>query len=314
MGLTGVADGTDPTNVFYNPANVLSTTGIYFNGAYRSVPSPFTDDLWFASMNVGGGYRIPDETDFYSFGIDVSGAQFDYGESIATDTEGNPLGEFHSKENYISVAAGAAVSLATDYRLAAGVAVKRWWADYAPASTYSDGDPVELNATAFDLGTTFAIDFYSSDWRITPAVGFAYLSEGKDFDTGNGNTDPLPAHVSAGLSVQFEGPSTEISNTNVPVIAFTQNIDWTEWLHGDRTTFGIGLEVAAYQIGFLRLGYFSDDEMDWSQSTFGLGIGIPSDWVQFRFDYARYPIYGDYGLSSQSNPGMYNLSLIWPLS
>jgi hypothetical protein len=309
MGVTGVADAGDPANVYYNPANVLDRTGMYANGSFRRLPELFGTEMWFGAIDIGGGYREADESNFYSFGGNVTLAQFDYGTSIATDTQGQPIGEFHSKENFFSAAVGAGVSFATKYRLSAGLAVKRWWADYAPAH-FQPTDALDPAATAYDIGTVFAVDFFTSGWRITPAAGLAYIDGGSDFEVGEAQIDPLPTRVIGGLSLQADGPETEIFDTGVPVVSLTQNVDWTDWSNGGRTTWGLGLEVAAYQIAYLRLGYYSDDQLDWSESTWGLGIGIPAGSFRARFDYARYPQYGSW-LSPETGSDMYNVSLMW---
>jgi hypothetical protein len=313
MGLTGTADASDPANVFYNPANVLTQNGAYVNGAYRNVPSDFIDDLWFGAANAGVGYRVADGSDYYAFGCDVGWARFDYGSPILTDSLGAPVAGFHSMENYVSAALGAGVSFAGKYRLAAAFAVKRWWADYAPAGFVPGPDtaPLEPAATAFDLGTTFAVDFRAGEWLIAPAAGLAWANGGGDYDAGNGGTAPLPGRVTGGVSARLEGPSTTVYGTPVPAIVLTQNADRTDWSDGDRSTWGLGLEVAVLQIAFMRVGYYRDDEVDRSDSTWGVGIGLPAGAFRARFDYARYPDASGLRASSDAGAGMYNLSLAW---
>jgi hypothetical protein len=70
MGETGVADNSDPANIYFNPANVVGSPKVYVQGARWGVAPDLADDVW-----TGGGSDFTKtaslcEEDKYGFAID----------------------------------------------------------------------------------------------------------------------------------------------------------------------------------------------------------------------------------------------------
>jgi hypothetical protein len=79
-----------------------------------------------------------------------------------------------------------------------------------------------------------------------------------------------------------------------PLLGLTANLDVTDGQMFDRSeVFGGGLELAVMRMVFLRGGYVKDRHVDLSDTTFGFGLGLATEKLQVRADYARNPAGGD---------------------
>ncbi len=66
MGLSGVADASDPSNTFYNPANIFFISGAYLTGSYAKLVPDLADDVYTGSLGVAGGtrFRLGESSEF----------------------------------------------------------------------------------------------------------------------------------------------------------------------------------------------------------------------------------------------------------
>lgn len=284
MGETGVADNSDPANIFFNPANVIGFANVYLQGSRWGVAPDIADDIWTGGGSAGISYERAGAPQLHTLSADVSYGRLDYGESIVTDPTGMPMGTFHSKEEYYALTIGAGFAFGERWGLRMGGAAKRWDADLTPMR--------ELDALAFDIGATLALRATLTEWSITPALAVAYLDAGPDVDVpAPDQDDPLPTRFQFGTSVRVESPTTRIFSADVPVMAIVYNVDATDRLHDEPFSWGIGGELAVAQILFVRAGSadFDDEEGETSDdgSGWGVGLGIPAGSFRARFDYTK---------------------------
>ena len=178
-----------------------------------------------------------------------------------------------------------------DLRL--GVAGKRFWAEYAPAQFTQNVFEANPAWRACDVGTVVAVPTDVAGWAVTPALGFAYVNFGGEIDFED-DSDPFPARLHYGASIRVDGPGVAVGPARVPLLSFVQNVDAVDRLHGDSYSWGMGAELAVLQILFLRAGTSDEqDEYDFDQSAWSIGIGAPVGPLRARFDYARVSQYDE---------------------
>jgi hypothetical protein len=290
MGETGVADNSDPANIYFNPANVIGPARVYAQGSHWKLEPILADDLWTGGGSAGVSLER-DESRVSTLAADLSYGRFDYGTSIATDPAGNPLGEYHSYEQFFSLALGGCVALSDSWDLRIGAAGKRWTANYGPAQ-FGGGPPYEFDAFAFDVGATLALRTTLEAWSVMPAAAVAIVNAGPDYDTPDFGSDPLPTRFHFGASVRVDSPTRRILGADVPVVAMVYNTEAVERFHDEDFSWGIGAELAVMQILFVRAGvsdYKEEDEFDQpvTVSGWGFGLGVPAGRIRARFDYTK---------------------------
>ncbi len=287
MGETGVADNSDPANIYFNPANVVGPRSVYANGSRWGLVPDIADDVWIGRGS--GGVRLR-SSDGLALGADVTYGRLDFGESIATDPSGNPLGVFHSFEEYIALTFGAGLNFGDDWELRLGGSAKRYHADLAPPDVSNQLQGIELDAWAFDLGSTLARRYDVGEWDIVPAIAVACVNLGADIDTDSGD-DPLPTRLHFGTSMRGESPTVQIFGADVPMLALVYNLEATERMHDGYFSWGLGGELAIAQVLFVRAGTLDiEDELEYQQisrSGWGVGVGVPVASLRTRVDYSK---------------------------
>lgn len=308
LGETGVADNTDPANVWFNPANVVGPARVYAQGTSWYVAPDTYEDMYVRGGNGGLSYETGAEGQPLSLAMDVSFAKFSYGQSIATDPTGVPLGTFEPWEKSFSVALGAGYLFQNGLDLRLGAAVKQFWAEYLPAEFTMEGSDLEMDAVAFDVGATLALRRPASGWSLTPALAVACVNMGSDMEGPFGGEVPLPTRLHAGTSLCAEGPATRILGGDVPMVAVVCNLDVTERFHDEPFSVGFGTELSLARIAFLRMGVFSlssEEDTDEDGFNWGFGFGIPAGSFRARFDYTQ--------PSGVNDQNVYGLALTWML-
>jgi hypothetical protein len=294
MGETGVADNSDPANLYYNPANAVGTASVYAQASHWDLPL-FSDDIWIGGGSAG--VRL-ESGDRMRLAADLAYGRLDYGESIATDPAGNPLGEVHTFEEYVTLTLGVGWEFSDEWELRLGTAGKRYDGHY-PSALFTQPilDDGGFDAFAFDLGTTLARRFVVGEWSVTPALAVAFVNFGGEIDTPYGN-DPLPTRFHFGSSVRVESSTTRILSADVPVIAIVYNVEAVDRYHGnhgDIFSWGIGGELSVAEVLFVRAGTsdIDDDATDNidEKSGWGVGLGLPVGPMRTRFDYTKTSAY-----------------------
>ncbi len=201
-----------------------------------------------------------------------------YGESIATDPAGTPLGAFTSWEGTLS--ASFAMNLSNS--VGAGITMKFIRVDYAP-------DEFTQDANAEGAGTSFAVDL-GTLWKLEKQrvnVGFAVTNMGPDIAfIDREQSDPLP--ITARLGTAWTAISDDVSN-----LLLTFDVEQSlVWLIDDNIDkrrseiWHVGTEYRYVNLLAGRLGYVYDQDGDFSAPTYGLGF-IYKD--KLSLDYANVP-------------------------
>ena len=278
MGDIGAADNSDPSTIYYNPANVCSATRVY--GLVSQQRFELDDNLWARRANLGFAGSSPQSP--WMVGLDFGYGRLNYGESILTDTGGNPLDTLDTYEDVASVTMGLGFHAGKVLDMRFGGAVKMWRARFDQ----------QYQATSFDAGVAMTLHERYGAWNITPSLGAAMIDAGEDIAFPNLDaTDPLPTRVNVGASLCIESSPCNVMSARVPLVAVTVQAEAIKQLHEDHE-WGIGNEIAIAQMLFIRSGvrrYATNDSSldDRTYASWGVGAGIPAGGLRMRFDYAR---------------------------
>jgi opacity protein-like surface antigen len=200
-----------------------------------------------------------------------------YGESIATDPAGTPLGTFTSWEGTLN--ASFAMSLGDN--VGAGISMKFIRVDYAPEQFTQDN--VEGSGTSFavDVGTLWKIP----KQRVNVGLSVANMGPNIAF-IDREQSDPLP--ITARLGAAWTPISDDISNLLI-TMDIEQSLVWLIDSEVDTRRSEIwhaGTEYRYVNLLAGRIGYVYDDDGDFNDFTYGLGF-IYKD--KLSLDYANVP-------------------------
>jgi opacity protein-like surface antigen len=200
-----------------------------------------------------------------------------YGESIATDPAGTPLGTFTSWEGTLN--ASFAMSLGDN--VGAGISMKFIRVDYAPEQFTQDN--VEGS------GTSFAVDV-GTLWKMPKQrvnLGLAVTNMGPNIAfIDREQSDPLP--ITARLGTAWTPIADDISNLLI-TMDIEQSLVWlidSEVNTRRSEIWHAGVEYRYVNLLAGRIGYVYDDDGDFSDPTYGLGF-IYKD--KLSLDYANVP-------------------------
>jgi hypothetical protein len=288
-GETGVADASDPSTIYYNPANVVAPGRAYVTTSRMDWPDDwFAGDIWMGRANAGYSWQARGGA--LRWGADLTLGKLDYGESIVTNPAGDVLATVHPFEKVASLAVGVGCTAGERFDLSFGVAGKRWWANYGAADVTQDNLTAEPTAYAFDTGITAVMRTTVTGWSVNPALGVAVVDMGPDFEVVAGESkDPLPRRFNFGAGVHIASPNHRLGKAEVPLVALSCNVDGMSPRYGD-FEWGMGSELAIAQILFLRTGTHvthQDAKTDPVRSGWGAGVGVPVGPIRARFDYAN---------------------------
>ena len=281
LGGAGVADISDPSTVWNNPANAGALRGVNILPFYGEILSSRSNEYNFSGIALNGGYPV------YSRGsIGVSlGGELRYSRfSYPGDT----------REEVWALAGAADVQIAGNYHVALGGTWKSVSADHGESLTYFQGE----EATAYDLGVRLSGDFETGEgWRFVPGLGYSRRNAG-DGESQFSNGGPAPFELQPtrvyGLSFAAVSPTQLLFGNDVPVAAFQLNID-VEDIEGENSEGHLinALEVALWQVAFFRIGTaVPDDKTARARQsyTIGFGLGASLRHVRFRLDYSAVPL------------------------
>ena len=200
-----------------------------------------------------------------------------YGESVATDDQGNTLGTFNSWEG--SVVGSFAMPLADNLGL--GVSMKFINVDYAPGTFTVERQDGSGSSVAVDAGAMF------KDKELGLSAGIALTNMGPDISfVDREQSDPLPFTLRTGLA--YTALSDEVSN-----LLFSFDIEQSVvWLSDDdirrprSEIYHAGTEYRYVNLLAVRVGYIHDEDGDFRDPTYGLGF-IYKD--KLSLDYANVP-------------------------
>jgi hypothetical protein len=270
MGESYVALAQDATAAWWNPGGLAFVKGRNFAFMHSQLVPDLASDVYYEflgySTEIGGVGTMA-----------LSVVYLTYGESIATNPEGTPLGTFTSWEG--SGVASFAMPLSDN--LGMGVSVKFIRVDYAPAEFTVENEN--------GAGTSFAVDAGAlyRDPAHNFSLGLAVTNMGPDISfIDREQSDPLPWTARFGAAYTFI--SDEVSNFLVTA-DLEQSLVWLVDNDTDNRRSEIYHAGAEYRyVNMLsgRIGYIYDEDGDFSSATYGLGF-IYKD--KLSLDYANVP-------------------------
>jgi hypothetical protein len=293
MAETGAADDSDPFNSVLNPAVLASQSGVFGYGFYEQVLREFVDSFNFSGVAFAGGWQFDlGSGTTAGIGGEMRYGRFDYGDVAIVDLLGQPIGYLEQHDGHLGLSLAGQIALENGFALAAGGTIKPWSGDYGAGYT---GD-----VTAYDLGTIVSWSHVDGKDRITRvALGLSQLNNGDDISYPPGTLllpeqVPLPTQRTYSLSVHHEASPRPLLDTKVPVGEFTLNFDAGVPKETDGSWGGanyrVGLEVGAMRVVYARLGVLFPEGSDIKTVYGGLGIGLPTEFVVLRLDFALDPL------------------------
>jgi hypothetical protein len=206
-----------------------------------------------------------------------------YGESVATNTQGQTQGTFKSWET--SVLLSFAMPIMTN--LGIGLTGKYIHADYAPADLTLDRVDGTGSTVAVDAGLLWKVPGF---WKVPNDrlnLGLSITNAGPDIAfIDQEQSDPLPITLRVGTA--YTPVSNAISNWML-TFDLEQSLVWLidENVDTRRSEiYHVGTEYRYANLLAGRLGYVYDEDGDFKDATYGLGF-IYKDAV--TLDYANVP-------------------------
>lgn len=264
MGRAFTAVANDANAIWWNPGGLAFLRGHDISVTHSQLVPGLADDVsWsypvYAQHVEGWG------------GLGASVGYLSYGQSEATDEEGNVTGTFTSYELVPAIAYGTELA----DNLGFGVALKLIRVDLAPATVTLDGRAGRGTTFAADLGALVKMPgARTSIGAVLSNLGpdIAYIDEDQ--------SDPLGRNIRVGAAY------TPFENDVHRVLVAA---DASRFLIPGRVlavdVWNAGLEYEFNRLIALRGGYVSDPIGDITDWTFGLGLSYRG----VRFDYASVP-------------------------
>ena len=294
MGMTGVADGSDPRNVFYNPAVITVGDGVAITQSYID----WGNQSVYAFGTTGSSVSL----NAWDLGVSAThvfhtGGSVDY--RLAGSLRFNRLNTKHSAEPrtiFLPNGTGRMLSLDSHNWYANLTVAGGITADRVDVSVGVSAKPTRvefadkgLSGVAFDMGVMTRARLGSEDgFRVIPALGFSVVNMGEDIrDEGDGVgvTVRLPGRARLGGSVRIESPSR--MGSGAPLLALTANAEVVDARDEPEDTQFFGGEISFANVVMLRAGHLPDAPE--GQTTYGLGLGWAFQVVRIGFDYTRVP-------------------------
>lgn len=270
MGESYVALAQDATAAWWNAGGLAFVKGRNFAFMHSQLVPDLASDVYYEflgySNEIGGVGTL-------AFSV----VYLTYGESIATNSEGTPLGTFTSWEG--SGVASFAMPV-TDH-LGMGLSVKFIRVDYAPADVTIENEEGAGTSFAVDVGALYA----NPEQNLS--LGLALTNMGPDISfIDREQSDPLPITLRGGVAYTLM--SDEVSNLLVS-FDLEQSLVWlidSDTKHRRSEIWHVGTEYRYVNLLSGRVGYIYDKDGNFSAATYGLGF-IYKD--KLSLDYANVP-------------------------
>ena len=261
MGRAYVAVADDANAIWWNPGGLAFATRHNALLTYTKLvpdlaPDVFHTYLAYSQHVEGWG------------GLAASLGYLSYGESTATDVDGNELGTFTSYEVAPALAYGTEVMKDLGF----GVSLKLVHVDLAPADKTQDRAEGQGTTFAADLGGLYKIPKWKS------ALGLAIQNLGPNISyIDQDQSDPLGRNAKLGFAVTpFENELHRVMVVGDVNKSLLPDGAWIE---------GAGAEYEFNRLLALRLGYINDPRGTIQAMTYGFGVS----YAGFRLDYASVP-------------------------
>ncbi|HEY3156335.1 MAG TPA: PorV/PorQ family protein [Candidatus Eisenbacteria bacterium] len=261
MGRAFVAVANDANAVWWNPGALAFTTGHDVSSMYAKLVPDLAEDVFFSytayAQHVEGWG-----------GIGFSLGYLSYGQSIATDVDGNELGTFTSYEVAPTIAYGTELMKDMGF----GVALKLVRVDLAPEDKTQDRQAGRGTTFAADVGALYKVP------RLKSSIGLAIQNLGPNIAyIDQDQSDPLGRNAKLGVAVT--PLETELYRVVVAADVNRSLLPHGAWIENGGGEFEFNRLLA------LRIGYIYDPRGTIKNFTYGLGL----IYRGVRFDYARVP-------------------------
>jgi hypothetical protein len=215
--------------------------------------------------------------------ISLSLVYLTYGESVATNTQGETRGTFKSWE-----ASGLlSFALPITPNLGVGLTGKFIHADLAPANLTLDQLDGTGSTVAVDAGVLWKVPAF---WKIPDRrlrLGAALTNLGPDISfIDQEQSDPLP--ITLRLGTAYTAVANDISNWLL-TFDFEQSLVWLIDSATDTRRseiYHVGTEYRYIDLLAGRIGYIYDEDGDFKDATYGLGFIYKG---KVALDYANVP-------------------------
>jgi hypothetical protein len=293
MGEAGVADPSDATAVYWNPAGLAFENNTFGKPAQGEATLMHVN--WLPSFNLSDLYYDFAAAKYTLEGIGTVGLgiQFmNYGDNNQTDVNGNFIGTFSSNEFAFTGSYGVKVK----ENLGVGVNLK---------FIYSRLSPVKVDTEqGKGVGSTFAVDIgtlYHPGFAKKLSIGANLANFGPKITyIDKAQADPIPTNLRLGIAYRLLDSEFnkltilyDVNRLLVPrdeedrkksVVAYLFN----SWGGGDffnRFTHSVGLEYWYTNLIALRTGYFYEDPNYGNRkfATFGGGVRISFLGIDFSY-------------------------------
>jgi hypothetical protein len=330
MGGGGVAYfWRDEPNSWSNPALLGTQPGLRYSHGSTQILEEFADDVYLKSNRFSLGYGgigvLFAGKPIEGLGEDM---KLDYGESEATDIDGNVIATFSAYEEARSIGVGVSIldllgtvlgpeSGIHDVRRRLGISVGHTWKDIVfETDPELPGIISQGKAEQKDRGAAIrvtpldeigdALDEPSERlrWKIDLAAGFAQLNYDDDGDFSFDDTSIPSEDVfelqRAGGAARFTlaFPSTlqgSINNFITPTVRLGLSYERSDYYGDGGEAFEfdnerVGAELALADALYLRWGHVQEGIFAVDHSTWGAGLAVRYKGIAgVRFDYAHYP-------------------------
>jgi hypothetical protein len=286
------APTTPIRRIAFTTPQSLPRKAVYFSGFDGELVSGLANDVGFKGVLASGGYEfVLGGTTPVDLGASVTYGKLRYGCSASTDVTGRVVECFENEESYTGVSLAAGVRWPNDVFIGIGGALKKWEGDFGGfGEIFDPGTVIEQEATAFDVGVRAAYARGDANaWSFTAAAGIAARNLGDDVPWPDGSSDPLPEATHYSLTFRADAPARPLLGTRIPVATVVINADVSDPDEGSYRVYGVGIEAAAYQIAFFRLGWRKVEHLN-SALNIGAGVGVTTDRTMFRLDYSVAPV------------------------
>jgi len=270
MGRASVAMPQDATANWWNPAALAWRSDRVVSLMHARLVPDLANDVYYEflgySMHLAGWG-----------GIGASIVYLGYGESVATDSEGNDLGTFSSYEVSPQLSIGTEIYPG----VAAGLTLKYVYVDLAPAWATSNDEA--------GTGDTFGADL-AMLWRVKEIpgtgmpinIGLNVQNLGPDIAyVDQDQSDPIGRNLKIGFASRVYGGN---GSPFVAILAY----DFNQSLvpdNNETSIHNVGGEIGYDNTFAVRAGYIRDPDGDIEAPTFGAGFKIG----RFATDYASVP-------------------------
>ena len=235
-----------------------------------------------------------------SLGGELRLALLDWGEFPVLYSTGSQAYTIRPRTRATSFTVAADARFARFFHAAAGATRISWDQrnrDDLPAGIQ---DFTKAEGSSWDFGFLLTYSKPNPDgWSFSPGLAWSLRDVSRALKYSNGLEEEYDSYDVGAVSLLAEGPYAKLLGTTVPAFSAVLNLDFS-------TVSSVGLELATYRVGFLRLGFQNEGGHDAKPVTIGIGARLLIQQFRVQIDYALVPfeiINGGGGPINHDNKG-----------